>query len=423
MASHEFIDLGTAIRYVFHEAAGDISFTFDEFRENSMGVKSYVTCEGMAGYPSAGHLHAADLILTSTSGKDAYRKAVAQQDAFLDDARWRTLVELATQLALRHYRQGSPVIDLRSVDRTLRPRWLYEPWIEMGNVTDIFGDGSAGKSLFATAIALSVASGVAVLGGDVRQKMPVLYLDWETDEYTRSVYLEALCAGHDIDAADLSGFFYRREAASLERSAGHIRRVVAEQGIGLVVVDSRGVAASGGLELSEGTLGLFRAIRAVGVATLVVDHVNKAIGDKDKPYGNVYAHNSARITWGVTKIQDEGQPRMVTVLRNYKMNNGQIAPRRAYEVEFVSDDEDLMMAHYQPTTVLDEPRLVKEMPQAEQVAQVLRANSFPMPVKDICYALAADEIHIPSGQVRVLLNRYKARFQKNSDDEWSIVQK
>jgi hypothetical protein len=416
-----FFDLGTAMRYIYQQEG--VSFTFDSFRETTLhGVMADVEVEAVSPpRTAAGHIHGANLSLRSTSGKKSFEKALVEQDGFLDDSLWRHMVEQVTEMAWRRYRQGAPVIDLRLVNRQERPRWLYRPWLEYGSITDCFGDGGSMKSLLGTAVGVSVASGIPILGGEVAQPMPVYYLDWETDEYTRRGYMEAICMGHDIDI-DTLPIYYSAQTTSLEATAGHVKRQIAELGIGLVIIDSRGYAASGDLEHSEGTLGLFRAIRSLKVATWVVDHVSKEGRGGDKPYGNIYAHNSARITWGATKISEEGELRSTLILRNHKMNNGVTVPRRAYQVTFANNDEDEPeQIGFELADMRDIPEAASQMPQKDQIAAVLKRASRPLSQSEIGAALIEAGTPIPVASLKAALNRYKNRTFVEAGGRWGVL--
>lgn len=291
--------------------------------------------------PSPGLLHSAQLNIMSTQTRRSLVSTLAEREPDLD---WGAVVEAACFLVRETYRNGEPTIDMRTYTPSGRSRWLVEPFLEHGGPTVLFGDGDVGKSFVAIAIAVTAATGVPVLGQVAGESVPVLYSDHENDADTFHERLSAVCAGAGI--RELPRVFYRRAIASLRESASALRREIADLGIGMVVIDSLGMASGGDPQAPDVAIGLFAAIRSLEVPTLAIDHVAKNATDVSKAFGSVYKHNGPRITWRQDKSQEEGAAELVVALVNHKRNNGVKLARRGYRVQFESENDRLRSVRF-----------------------------------------------------------------------------
>jgi hypothetical protein len=291
--------------------------------------------------PSPGLLHSARLNLMSTQTRRALANALTEREPDLD---WAGIVEAMCFLVRERYRIGDPAIDMRVYTPSGRSRWLIEPFLEHGGPTLLFGDGDVGKSTLATGIAVTAATGRPVLGHLVGDPVPVLYDDHETDADTFHEKLVAVCTGAGI--RELPRVYYRRAVASLRESAPALRREIAELGIGMVVIDSLGMASGGDPQAPDVAIALFAAIRSLEVPTFAIDHVAKNAADVGKAFGSVYKHNGPRITWRQDKSQEEGSSDVVIALVNHKRNNGPKLPRRGYRMEFESENDHLQAVRF-----------------------------------------------------------------------------
>ncbi len=291
---------------------------------------------------------------------------------------WAGVLEQACFLALRQYREGEPLIDLREVDVGSRPRWLLEPYLEAGGPTILFADGGTGKSMLALAMAMSIATGVSLLGIPRAEPRPVLYLDWEADHYIHAERLNALTMGHGLHIA--APIHYRHQVTSLMEAAPLIRRDVAQLGAGAVIVDSLGAAKGGEPESAAASIGLFTAARSFGVPWIGIDHLVKSANGNAttghaRPFGSTYTHNLARVTWGIEQPDDPAPDGPLAVIfTNHKANNGRLLPRRAFELELESseDGERLIRVHIKGRDPATIPSLFDRLPLAQRIVALLR---------------------------------------------------
>ena len=351
--------------------------------------------------PRPGLLHSARLNLMSTQARKTLASALTDRDPDID---WPGLVEQMCFLTRERYRSGEPSVDLRTHTPSDASRWLLEPFIESDGPCVTFADGGSGKSLFAQAVSVSIASGVSVVGrlhGDPR---PVLYLDWETSGDAVHERVEAIARGAEI--SPFPAVYYRRQYASLAESASEIRREIRRLGVGFVVVDSLGAARAGEPESADVTIRLFNAARSLGVPWLGIDHVTKAIGNQgSRPFGSTFTHNLARITWGADKAQEAGENSLVIALKNHKRNNGRLLPTTGYRLDFVSTSDDrLWTVRFLHTDITRVPELAGKVSLSSRILAEL--SSGPLAQVELAEALAAD-IHAVSARVGELERRQK----------------
>lgn len=410
--------------YAFRWQDEKVDIVIDRIHEGRSGdLNAEIEVRCSRDLPDA-LLHYARFNLVSTTSRNSIIKALCARipDTEID---WGAAIEMVVFKSLKHWREGDPVVDLRTVAPREGDRFLLKPYVEFGGPTIIFGDGSAGKSMFCMGIGVSIASGQTVLGTHPLLPSPVLYLDWESDAETHAERMGAICVGAGIDMERVP-MYYRRQAASLAESAVHLRRTIAELHIGLVIVDSMGAARGGEPESAETTIRLFNAARTLGVPWIGIDHVTKNGGEKQtKPFGSVFTPNLARLTWGMEKIEDTGDGQVIIALSNHKTNNGRHLGRRGYTVEFREDDKGgVTSVSYEETNVRDVPAMLPSLGQKEQLIAVLEHNHDAMTVEDIQICLAADGVQVKPEQIRTILNRHKDRFVSLSDGRkvrWGLL--
>ena len=410
--------------YKFRWADEQVDLLMERLHESKSGdLTAEIEVRCSRDVPNA-LMHHARLNLISTRSRADVIKALANRvpEHEID---WSAAIEYVCHLAIKQWREGDPIIDLRLVQPREGTRFLLDPYVEHAGATVLFADGGVGKSMFGLSIGAAIASGRQIVGAAPEQPCPVLYLDWESDPETHADRLRAICDGAGIDVSD-TPIFYRRQSASLAEAAPHIRRVVAEQLIGFVIVDSLGAARGGEPESADSTIRLFNAARTLGVPWLGIDHVTKNGGDgQPKPFGSVYTHNLARLTWGMEKVEDFGNGHVIVALTNHKTNNGRPLGRRGYDIEFREDANGRpQMVRYQSKDTREIPQLFGRMKQPQQIAEVLRANRKAMFVDDIQRALEADGVVIKAEQIRVLLNQNKGMFvgmAENGKTKWGLL--
>lgn len=399
--------------YAFHWIDAQIDLVMDRLHESRGGdltAEVEVRCHRDETNQL---LHHARLNLISTRSRQEIIRSLAGRIPE-SEFQWSDALEQACFKAIQRWREGDPVVDLRCVQLRTGSRFLLEPYIEYAGPTVLFADGGVGKSLFGMAIAVSIASGVPTVGNAPADVRPALYLDWEADDDTHARRMRAICAGMNVDVTE-ARVHYRRQYASLAEAAPHIRKQIAELGIGFVVIDSLGAARGGEPESADSTIRLFNAARSLMVPWLGIDHIGKADAATGqaaaKPFGSIYTHHLSRLTWAGEKVEDFGNGHLIIALSNQKVNNGRPLGRRGYDVEFREDaDQNPTLISYRSKSVQDIPGMFARQGQPQQIAEVLRANNRSMLVEDIERALEASGSDMTRDQIRVCLNKHKSLF-------------
>ena len=399
--------------YLFQWAPEDVQLEIDGLHEARGGELRGLLTATTTRNGTRELLHQADFNLNSTRTRQEVVRSLGQRtdgdNALALD--WAGFLEQLCFIARDNWRNGRPPIYLPDHQPRCGPRFLAEPYVEYGGPTILFAMGGTGKSMFALAISLSIAAGITVLSDLPTNRCKVAYLDWETDADTHHARLRAMCAGLGLPLED-GWIYYYRLSASLAESAQALRRQFIQLGIGFVVVDSLGHARGGEPESADSTLRLFNGARSLELPWLGVDHMTKNGGtDQATPFGSVYTHNAARMTWALETVEDGTEGASVIALHNRKRNNGRLMGRRAYEVVYEEEGDDLISVQYQPRQPADVPALLSKFSLTQQIAIMLKDKG-PMQVSKIVAALGSEGISAKEPAVTNALERAKNRFAK-----------
>lgn len=339
--------------------------------------------------PRPGLLHRARINLMSSQTRRTLAGALEKRDPDLD---WAAMLEQLCFLVIERYRTGEPAVDLRTWEGPTGTHWLLEPFIERGGPTILFAAGGTGKSMFALAMAITVASGQPIVGTLRGEGGPVLYLDWETDAGTIRERTKAISFGAGLPS--LPPIHYRRCVASITESAQEIRREVNRTKAVMVVVDSFGAARGGEPESADVTIKAMNAGRSLGVPWLAIDHVTKQAGnDAAMPFGSAFTHNLARITWSMDR-NDGDERRQIIALKNRKMNNGRQVPQIGYSVTYETDQAgELWSVAYGKTDIADSPSLAGKMSLPQRILAELGRHA------GITQADLVEVLEAPANQV------------------------
>ena len=130
---------------------------------------------------------------------------------------------------------------------------------------------------------------------------------------------------------------YKRMMSPLADAASEIASLVKAHGIGLLIIDSGGMASGGEISDEPAVARMFMAARLTGCTVLTITHVPKDNANR-KPIGSSFWWNQARACWEITHDQQESEKFYVLSLSHRKHNNQARQPALAYRVEF--DEED-----------------------------------------------------------------------------------
>lgn len=246
------------------------------------------------------------------------------------DLDWAGILEDFCERVLAAERQGQPAIVLRDV-----PRPTAASLISVNGVTlarqhpcIVFGDGGVLKSLFALWLLVMLEA----------RGLRTLFCDWELSADEHRIRLEQLCG----TGLAMPSIRYVRCDRPLTAEADRIARIVRDERIDYVVMDSIAPGCDGPPEAAEVASRYNSALRRFGIGSLCVAHVNRSETADRKPFGSSFWHNLARLTWFVERSEDVGdQSRVSIVLHNRKSNLGALQPSVGFEFGFADDRIDV----------------------------------------------------------------------------------
>ena len=355
------------------------------------------------------HLHHGVVNLLATTSKNTLTKQLEARDinrqTVLD---WGAIVEQACMVALRAYREGEPIIQAGNLPERTTPRYMFYPYILMGEISAFYGFGGSGKSFLATFLALAVQCNFAIWGVKPIQGN-VLYLDWEASSVTFDERVKALKTGMGIESNNL--VYYRRCHHRLSHDISEVQRAVAEKNISLVIIDSVGMASGIDQQFHSSALEFLRAARSLGISVLCIDHKPKG---EDSMFGSVYKTNECRSAFDVRGSQTPGDSFLDVGIFHRKMNDGPLAKARAYRLEFEGDQDRTNSITLTPQDITQLGDLAQAVSCKERILRLLLTEG-KMTSNQIAEALQEKE-----DKVRTTLNRYKTYFLRMGN-EWGLL--
>ena len=272
----------------------------------------------------------------------------------------------ASQVSLSLKSGVTPVTPLRFAEMVPpRPReYVIEGLIPKGHTTTIFGDGGSAKSVLALSAGTALAAGAEEWLGRKVQCYPVLYADFEldADEQRRRAYQVARGIFREKPPHDL---LY---VSGLGRPAGEILTgcldICDAEGVGLVIVDSLGIALQGDAENARDVIEFHHKyldpFRAAGVTLLVIDHQGKTqAGERyqnKRTFGSVYKENLARSVIQV-EPSDRGAGLLTLKMRQTKNNFGPKAAPFGVRLAFTEESISVNAKELDATALAEEGTL------------------------------------------------------------------
>ncbi|MDD4987169.1 MAG: AAA family ATPase, partial [Dehalococcoidales bacterium] len=276
----------------------NVEILVDHLYESSHG-ETYA--EVKANTMTGDHIYRGRLNMLSPAGKATLARQLRER-LELD---WLTIIEQIAETSLSLFRQGEPMIDLAASvqDKNVTP-YMCWPFLRWQEPTIFFGDGGSGKTTFALALLMSLQTGLPLLHWVPAQRVNTAILDYESSGLSTLQTLRAINEGMQLGVAEEDFPKYRHCDRSLIHDISEIQRMVMENNIQLLLIDSAGMASGGDAERQEFACQYWRAIRSLGVATITIHHKPK---ESDTIFGSNYWFNEARGVWMFKKEQESGR--------------------------------------------------------------------------------------------------------------------
>lgn len=266
----------------------------------------------------------ARLNILSLSARDTYRRGLDEQFGKGVRGEWTKIMNRACSMVKAAWQNRDFGQSFEEIEDPGPLSYVAKPWVLEGLPTILFGAGGSGKTTIALAVARSVARGEWLLGSHCRESN-VLYVDYEATGPTLKRRLLAM--GEIPSTLD----YWPAKGIPLSDQVKALERKVQRDRIGFMVVDSAAFACGGDALKQEVATAYFNALARLGIASLTVAHVTKA--DEDQyPFGSVFWHNGARMTWNVKASQ--GDDALHIGLFNRKANEERLLPPRGVRISF-----------------------------------------------------------------------------------------
>lgn len=356
--------------------------------------------------------------LYSSSALDSLTTALRRPKKEDDNDVARFVGELARN-AIGWYRQGAGTKQVEPA-LTNGGNWLVYPvWPSTGATAVAAAPGSY-KSWLAQGLALQLATGVEVLESNTRTPrtvMPVLYLDWESDETTFASRLWALCEGVGLEKK--AWLAYKSMRVPLQDAALSVQEEIARGGYGAVVVDSMSASIGGGLIDDDVVNGFWDSVRFLGVPALVLAHksAENIKARRERFFGSIMSEARIRFAWNA-----ESPPHGDLVTWSvFKDNNmGRLRSRLAWRIHITSegDHEDrrlteIHLAGVSPSDPSGEVEMADTL--VSRVEAVLMAGA-------LTAGEIAQQLGTTAANVRKIISRHGDRFAKTGDGRWALAQ-
>lgn len=304
---------------------------------------------------------------------------------------------------------GLNVIRLVDVPDTPPPPDVIADFAPARFPTSLYGAGGSAKSILALLAAISVAGDVPFLGRAVTPG-PVLYLDWELDDDVTARRGRQLVRGLGL-ARVPEHLYYLNPLKPILAFVDELAATIEQRQVSLVVIDSLGLAICGDTQSEQGVIPAMLALRALGVASLVIDHQGHVQAGEDyaakHQFGSVYKANLSRSQWQVDTAEP-GLDRSIVelVLRQKKASFGQRQPDLGVSVSFAGPGGPIRVEQLDVGTT---PALRAKGPARDRILAAVReepgiasetlAELLSLPLKTTQNALTGLAAH---GQVRLV---------------------
>ena len=381
------------------------SLTVDGLRDSSWGVEGMVTVSIAAGDKERNLWGPVKVTLTKTGDIMQLGRSLFEQCP-MESPSWASMLRDAFGAVLTHWRDGTAPIPLADIPEPDGPRYLISDFLLEHQTTMLAAEGASGKSYFALALAVSVASGIPLLGGRLApwESAPVLYIDWETDGATQSERVHRICRGLGLMDVPANLHYWRAYRSLMDMSRA-IKRRAAELEAGLVIIDSIAPACGAEMEKSDTAIRALNAISELYPATrLVISHLSKANREgrasDATPFGSIFFRELPRGGWTLTRTQLEDSDEVQCALMHTKVNMGKKLAPIAYRMTFRDDDPTAVEFHRM--ALEDNADLADHASLPRRIIALMRSERRQLPAMEI-----AELLGVPAANVRTTLNRLK----------------
>ena len=325
---------------------------------------------------------AARLNLVSLSNREAYRRSL--DEMFGKEGGWTRRLNRACDMLLRAHNERDDSIVLLEAP-VMENAYLIRGFQPADGPAFIFGQGGSGKTYLALYMATCISLGIPFLGRDVGQAA-VLYVDYESSPWRLRQRTERILAGMGMADTLPAIFYWPGGGVPLVDMVPALERKIAQDDIGAIFIDSAVLAAGSDPERSETAARYFNALSRLGLPSLTIAHVTKQDDDR-YPFGSIFWHNSARLTWNVKLAHDDGDVAHLG-LHNRKSNDDKPEPSLGLRVTFGADSGPVT---FQREDLASVQGLNKDLPLKTRILAELKAGHDRITIKELAGELDEKE--------------------------------
>lgn len=309
---------------------------------------------------------------------------------------WTILVSKATaevEKKVREHKQDFLLSEIVSKPLT----WLYEPFIQEGQINTYFGLGSSGKTMLSMYFATQVAA----------QGVKTLLIDYENDGGSFKDKMNQMLPPDDRDTSNF--VYFESEQIPMYEQIDKIKETIKRRGIGLVIVDSASLSSGDSTSDEAATLRLISAIKLLKTTTILIAHQRKNEGDKN-PIGSIQFENQARNVWNFKSMPDDFDNNVLHVACKHTKANNTYLRKDPYgfkitfgAVSIVVEKEDAISNFEDKFSVI------------ERIKNLLEGEG------SLGYKEIAEKLGITNSTANKNLSAGKAKgLFKNEDGTWSL---
>ena len=367
-------------------------------------------------------LHIGKLKLLSTININQVVKLLA----FKKKIDWNTILNQLVSLSLESLRKGSVVENMDDEPLYSKVEYLINPILPLNQPTTIFAPGGSGKSTLVDYIAVLAQFGICPNSNipfEVRQAN-VLYLDWEDNINNHRIKIKAIKKALGIQ--DKTTIRYQKCEHSLSDIIDDVRKVVSENDIELVIIDSQMAATADsphGMSDAQIANEYYNNLRSLNCTTLTIDHVTKSVmnggTETVSPYGSVVKYNRSRCQFELKVEQEPDSNTLIWALIQKKNNLGKIIKPIGIGVTYqYMPDGSYDMIYFDEAKLSDSPTLNKVLPKTTRIINAIKELGGRATIKQISEQMGESDDYKNIGVLLANKNKY---FTKVSEGTYVLA--
>jgi len=393
IGDRRFHTLNDGQRFLLHLQDVPIEFDLEHVRRERGELFGQLTVrtELMGARTYGDILNAGTLNLTSPAARKG-RAALLAELSRASQIDWHRLLEEFACRVLDAEAAGQPSVRLKDVPQRSEPDHfdLDGVLVTRRSPSMLFGDAATGKSVWS----------LYQLGRLAQQGRRVALFDWELDADAHAKRLRALFPEALPDVR------YVNCSRPLIYEIDRLRRVVADDRLEYAALDSVAPACHDEPSSADAATAFFRAVRQLGIGTLLVAHVPKSQVEQgyERPFGSQFWWALVRSAWFLVAQQGDGS-RLITGFYHRKSNLSRLMPAIGFSITFGADRTVIGRCNLE-----EAPELAERMPLWQRIKDTLKANG-PQAIPDL-----AERLNAKPDAIRKAVQRSTRTFTKVTAD-------